>query len=128
MTAFAGFYDRAGRVPRPWWGTVILKKIDGERNAMADPMKVVLKITSVKGTCATGHKVGDEFDLSKDFVLGYSGNGKALCPSAFYAAFPNWRILRFGGELPWEEDKDTAHIACPDPLNPLTMELRRIKA
>ena len=72
---------------------------------MADPMKVVLKITSVKGTCAAGHKVGEEFDLSKDFVLGYSGNGKALCPSAFYAAFPNWRVLRFGGELPWEEDK-----------------------
>ena len=59
------------------------------RNAMADPMKVVLKITSVKGTCAAGHKVGEEFDLSKDFVLGYPGNGKSLCPSAFYAAFPN---------------------------------------
>ena len=94
---------------------------------MASPMKVVLKITSVKGTCAAGHKVGEEFDLSKDFVLGYSGSGKALCPSAFYAAFPNWRILRFGGELPWEEDKDTAHVACPDPLNPLIMELRRIR-
>jgi uncharacterized repeat protein (TIGR04076 family) len=94
---------------------------------MADPMKVVLKITSVKGTCAAGHKVGEEFDLSKDFVLGYSGNGKALCPSAFYAAFPNWRVLRFGGELPWEKDKDTAYVACPDPLNPLIMELRRIR-
>ena len=64
---------------------------------MADPMKVVLKITSVKGTCAAGHKVGEEFDLSKDIVLAYSGNGKALCPSVFYAAFPNWRVLRFGG-------------------------------
>jgi len=28
---------------------------------MADPMKVVLKITSAKGTCAAGHKVGEEF-------------------------------------------------------------------
>lgn len=95
---------------------------------MNDPTKVVLKITSVKGTCAAGHKVGDEFDLSEDIVLGYSGGGKALCPAAFYAAFPSWRILRFGGELPWEADKDTAHVACPDPLNPLVMELRRIKA
>jgi len=76
---------------------------------------------------ALGTSVGEEFDLSKDFVLGYTGNGKALCPSAFYAAFPNWRVLRFGGELPWEEDKDTAHVACPDPLNPLVMELRRIR-
>jgi uncharacterized repeat protein (TIGR04076 family) len=94
---------------------------------MADPIKVVLKITSVKGTCAAGHKVGDEFDLSKDFIVGYSGNGKALCPAALYAAYPNWRILRFGGELPWAEDKDMTQVACPDPLNPVVMELRRIR-
>jgi uncharacterized repeat protein (TIGR04076 family) len=94
---------------------------------MADSMKVILKITSVKGTCAAGHKVGEEFDLSKEFVLGYSGNGKALCPSAFYAAFPNWRVLRFGGALPYETDKDTAQVACPDPLNPVVMELGRIR-
>ena len=94
---------------------------------MADPMKVVLKITSVKGTCAAGHKVGEKFDLSKDFVLGYSGNGEAFCPSTFYAAFPYWRVLRFGEELPWEKDENTAHVACPAPLNPLVMELRRIR-
>ena len=39
---------------------------------MTDPMKVVLKIVSVKGICAAGHKVGEEFDLSKDFILGGS--------------------------------------------------------
>lgn len=94
---------------------------------MADPSKVILKITSVTGTCAACHKVGDEFDLGENFVLGYSTDGKALCPAAFYAAYPNWRILRFGGELPWEEDKDTAHVACPDPLNPVVLELRRIR-
>ncbi len=94
---------------------------------MPNPEKVDLKVTSVQGTCAAGHKVGDEFHLSNDFTLGYSGGGKALCPSAFYAAYPYWRILRFGGELPWEEDKNTAHVACPDPLNPVVMELRRIR-
>ena len=94
---------------------------------MANPAKVVLKITSVQGTCVAGHKAGEEFDLSKEFKLGHSGNGTALCPSAFYAAFPNWRVLRFGGEFPWEEEKDTAHVACPDPLNPVHMELRRVK-
>jgi uncharacterized repeat protein (TIGR04076 family) len=94
---------------------------------MAKPMKVVLKITSVTGHCAAGHKVGDEFDLSKDFVLGYSGNGKALCPAAYYAAYPNSRVLSFGGELPWGKDKDTAQAACPDPLNPVVMEIKRIR-
>jgi len=37
---------------------------------MANPEKVILKIVSVKGHCAAGHKEGQEFDLSKDFMLG----------------------------------------------------------
>ena len=94
---------------------------------MANFAKVVLKIVSVKGTCAAGHKVGQEFDLSKEFTLGYREDGKALCPSAFHAVFPAWRVLRFGGEMPWEENKDLAHVACPDPFNPLVMELKRIR-
>jgi uncharacterized repeat protein (TIGR04076 family) len=31
---------------------------------MANPSKVVMKIISVKGTCAAKHQVGQEFDLS----------------------------------------------------------------
>jgi uncharacterized repeat protein (TIGR04076 family) len=94
---------------------------------MANPVKVVLKIVSVKGTCNAGHKVGQEFDLSKEFTLGYREDGKALCPSAFHAVFPSWRVLRFGGEMPWEENRDLAHVACPDSVNPVVMELRRIR-
>jgi uncharacterized repeat protein (TIGR04076 family) len=94
---------------------------------MVNPAKVILKIVSVKGTCAAGHKVGQEFDLSKDFSLGYSGASGAICPSAFYALFPSWRVLRHAGELPYEEDKEKAHVACPDPFNPVVLELRRVK-
>jgi uncharacterized repeat protein (TIGR04076 family) len=94
---------------------------------MANPAKVILKIVSVKGTCAAGHREGQEFDLSKDFCMGVSGNPGTICPSAFNAAFPSWRVLRFGGEFPWEEDKDKTTIACPDALNPVVMELRREK-
>jgi len=61
---------------------------------MANTEKVILKIVSVKGTCAAGHHVGQEFDLSKDFLLGVSGDSRALCPSAFHAVFPSWRVLR----------------------------------
>ena len=94
---------------------------------MANPEKVILKIVSVKGSCSAGHKEGQEFDLSKDFILGYSGNSNAICPSAFYAIYPSWRVLRHGGEFPWEEDKEKTYVACPDPLNPVVIELRRIK-
>jgi uncharacterized repeat protein (TIGR04076 family) len=94
---------------------------------MSKSEKVILKIVSVKGTCNAGHREGQEFDLSKEFTLGITKDGKALCPSAFYAAFPYYRTLRFGGEFPWEKDKDLAHAACPDPFNPVVMELRRVK-
>jgi len=94
---------------------------------MANPEKVILRIVSVKGTCAAGHHVGQEFDLSKDFLLGLSGDPLAICPSAFHAIFPAWRVLRHGGEFPWEEDRDKTTIACPDPFNPVVMELRRVK-
>ena len=94
---------------------------------MANPERVTLKIISVKGTCAAKHFEGQEFDLSQDFMVGLSGNPGILCPSAFHALFPSWRVLRHGGEFPWEEDKAKAHIACPDPINPVVMELRKEK-
>ena len=94
---------------------------------MANPAKVILKIVSVKGTCAAGHREGQEFDLSKDFLVGVSGSPQVLCPSTFHSLFPYWRVLRHGGEFPWEKDRDAANIACPDPFNPVVMELRRVK-
>ena len=93
---------------------------------MAYSEKVILKVVSVKGHCAAGHKEGQEFDLSKDFMLGFSGDPKAICPSAFYAIYPSWGVLRHGGTLPWSENKDKAHVGCPDPFNPVVMELTRI--
>jgi len=94
---------------------------------MANPEKVILRVVSVKGHCAAGHKAGQEFDLSNDFTLGLSGNPQGICPSAFYAAYPSWWVLRHGGALPWSEDREKAHVACPDPFNPVVLELRRVK-
>jgi uncharacterized repeat protein (TIGR04076 family) len=96
------------------------------RKNMDNPAKVLLTIISVKGTCAAAHQAGQEFDLGSEFKVGISKDGKSLCPSAFYAAFPYWRTLRFGGEFPWEKDRDVTRVACPDPLNPVVMELRRV--
>ncbi len=95
---------------------------------MDNPEKVILKIISVKGTCDAAHREGQEFDLSGVFNVGTSPDGKAICPSAFNAAYPYWRTLRFGGGFPWEKDKDRVHVACPDPFNPVIMELRRVKS
>ena len=82
--------------------------------------KITLRITSQKGTCAYGMKVGLEFDVSGPTPSG-------MCPSAFYTAYPFITALMMGGSMPWEENRDTAHVACPDPENPVVMKLIREK-
>jgi uncharacterized repeat protein (TIGR04076 family) len=46
---------------------------------------------------------------------------------AFGALLPIQRVLRYGGEFPWEKDKDVTLVACPDVENPVVFKLRRLK-
>lgn len=80
--------------------------------------KLTLRITSQKGHCAMGHQVGQEYDVSAHTPAG-------MCPFAFNAAFPFIFAMMVGGVMPWEPDKDVAHSVCPDPVNPVEMEIRR---
>ena len=79
---------------------------------------VIAKVISQKGTCAAGHKVGDEF------VIGQK-TPPELCSWAFYTVFPFAQVLQFGGSFPWEDDPNRTTVACPDPANPVVFELRR---
>ena len=79
---------------------------------------VIARVISQKGTCAAGHKVGDEF------VIGQK-TPPAFCSWAFHTLFPFAQVLQFGGSLPWEDDPDRATVACPDPGNSVVFELRR---
>ena len=80
--------------------------------------KVTAHITSQKGTCEAGHKVGDEIVIGQTTPIG-------MCSWAFYTIFPFAEVLEFGGSFPWEDDPDRTTIACPDPANPVVFELRR---
>ena len=85
---------------------------------MAKQHKVVARVVSQKGTCALGHKVGDEF------VIGdYAPEG--MCSWAFYTIFPFATVLQFGGAFPWEKNPEKTIVACPDSENPVVFELRR---
>lgn len=86
--------------------------------------RITAEIVSQCGHCSAGHRVGQTFDLGDGLVLGFAGNGQQLCPMAFYACVPYWRALRYGAEFPWEAD-GTVRVACPDPRNPVTLELCR---
>ena len=88
---------------------------------MAERYNVKVRVISQKGTCAIGHKVGDDFIISRTTPEG-------ICLSAFNTFFPAMRTLMFGGTFPWSEDPDTATAACPDAENPVVFELRRISS
>ena len=87
---------------------------------MADRYTVKAKVISQKGTCVYGHKVGDEWVISRTTPEG-------ICLGAFHSFFPDLRTLMFGGVLPWSDDPDAVAVACPDAKNPLVFELRRIR-
>lgn len=55
--------------------------------------------------CHRGHKPGDSFDFDTQ-------RGE-LCPMAMHVAFPYVDILRYGGEIPGQE-QGTAMFCCPD--------------
>lgn len=78
---------------------------------MANPEKVVLKIVSVKGTCVAGHYAGQEFNLSKDFLLGLSGETHGpFVPLLFMPSFPH------GGCSDMEENTPGKRIETRPPL------------
>ena len=80
---------------------------------MKKPAKVIMKILSVQGNCETKHHPGQEFDLSGDITLSTAGNPGTVCPALYYAIYPNLRLLRFGGSLPWEKDPNVAQRRLP---------------
>lgn len=82
--------------------------------------EVSVTVISQKGSCEAGHKIGDEFRIADKTPPG-------MCPWAFYALFPFITALQFGGSFPWEEEKDKATVACPDPSNPVVFELKRLR-
>ncbi len=81
--------------------------------------EVTAKVISQRGTCAAGHKAGDEFVIGQMVPAG-------MCSWAFHALFPFAEVLQFGGSFPWESNPGEATVACPDPGNPVVFELRRV--
>ncbi len=85
---------------------------------MVEQCEVVARVTSQQGTCAAGHRVGDEFAIGDNTPAG-------MCSWAFHTIFPFATVFQFGGSFPWEDDRDKTTVACPDPGSPVVFELRR---
>jgi uncharacterized repeat protein (TIGR04076 family) len=81
---------------------------------------VEITVVSQKGVCGAGHKVGDKWIFS-------SATPAGICGAAFHGFYPDLRVMRFGGVLPWTPDPDSCQVACTDHENPVVFQLRRIK-
>lgn len=82
--------------------------------------KLETTIVKQKGTCIAGHKVGDKIDLN-------DVKAPSICRPLLNVLNGQAMTLKCGGNMYWLKDKDVARIACPDPENPVVVEIKRIK-
>lgn len=82
---------------------------------------VKAKVISQKGTCALGHKVGDEVEFTDTKV-----DGK-VCIYALYSMLPMVFALGHDAQFSWADDPDVVASACPDHKNPVVFEITRIR-
>ena len=81
--------------------------------------KITLNVTEIQGTghCGFGHKPGESFSWPEDV-------GK-ICPWVTYTLFPAITTLEYGGTFPWGNDPNRTSFCCPDPANPVVVEIVR---
>jgi len=82
--------------------------------------KVMVKIVSIEGKCPLNFKVGDKWVIDKLTPDG-------MCQGAYQSIYSAIRVFRFGGSHPWDKDKDTTYVCCPDPDNHVIYEIKRIR-
>ncbi|MFC1936973.1 TIGR04076 family protein [Chloroflexota bacterium] len=87
---------------------------------MAERYEILIKVISQKGKCPAEHKVGDEWVIKEKTPQG-------ICLSAFSSVYPNARVLMFNGHFPYGDDPDAVTATCPDPENPVTFEMKRLR-
>ena len=83
------------------------------------PWAIRCRVTSIKGACGAGHKVGDEVLFTGQEVQG------RLCMSAMYSMLPKVYAMMYNARFPWLKDQCVATHACPDGANPVIFQLVR---
>ncbi len=81
---------------------------------------ILCRVIKQSGTCAAGHKIGDEVLFTSNAIKG------RICISALYSIIPKIYAMMYNARFPWLKDQCVATHACPDGLNPLMFELHRV--
>lgn len=96
--------------------------IVSKENEMAGRITAVTaEVISQKGVCDVGHKVGDIVKFTETGV-----DGK-ICIHALYSLMPKVFAFMYDSKFPWLKDPDVSTHACPDAINPLVFEVKRIR-
>jgi len=82
---------------------------------------VIARVKSRKGTCALGHRIGDETRFTESGVDG------RICIHALYSMLPAVFAMLFDAKFPWLDDPDCKTHACPDAANPVVFEITRVR-
>ena len=87
--------------------------------------KVLARVTSQEGHCASGHRVGDEivFDWDTNEIEG------KICLHALYSMLPKIYAMAHGADVAFATSEDSSKVArhaCPDGYNPVIFELKKL--
>ncbi len=85
---------------------------------MAESHEVTMRVVSVAKGCPNGHRAGEEYRVGSKTPAG-------ICLGAFSACLPYLTALRFGASFPWEKEKGTITVGCPDHVNQVVWRLER---
>jgi len=80
-----------------------------------------ITVKSIGGHCDAGMKVGDKFEIMGPRLV-HGG----ICAPAFVAAYPYVNAMKYGDPYILH-GKDTYELCCPDPKNPVILEISRVK-
>jgi uncharacterized repeat protein (TIGR04076 family) len=83
------------------------------------PLEIRVVDIMGRGVCPLGLEVGDCFTSDKELAQ--------ACHWAAHVLLPFTTALRFGGQVPWEDEPGLAHACCLDHNNPVVFEVRRLE-
>ena len=85
----------------------------------SEPWSILCRVIKQEGSCAAGHKIGDEILFTGEEVKG------RICISAHYSMLPKIYAMMYNARFPWLKNQCVATHACPDGHNPVMFELVR---
>ena len=86
---------------------------------MDEAQPIRMRIIEIDGGCPDGHQVGEEYVVDGKTPAG-------ICLGSFSSCLPYLVALRYGASFPWEEERGTITVGCPDHVNQVVWRLERV--